>query len=136
MSEKTFRYREKFSRHLGKIKRPLVDIEIYSERFKRFFEIPDVLLDTGADITLMPQDVGKAIFENYTTGKALELKGISQLAVKAYIHRIKIKINGITFTCPVAITDSSNVPPLLGRVEALDLFDVLFAKGQEIKINY
>lgn len=136
MPEKTFRYREKVSRHLGKIKRPLVDIEIYSQRLKRFLFIPEVLFDIGADITLMPEDVGKSVLENYKVGKILALQGISRHTVTAYIHRLKLQINGIAFTCPVAVADSPNVPPLLGRVEALDLFDVLFAKGQEIKISY
>ncbi len=66
------------------------------------------------------------------------LKTLSAYAIildSSDLHRLKVQFNGIGFTCPVAVADSPSVPPLLGRADALDLFDVLFSKGQEIKLR-
>ena len=40
------------------------------------------------------------------------------------------------FELPVAISDSNDVPPILGRVKGLDLFDANFLKGEKIKLRW
>lgn len=135
MPEKIFSYKETHSRIFGKVNRPLIDIRFYSEITNRFILVPDVLIDSGADVSLLPRDFGEMLLLDYTKGKRFELQGISPEKLSVYLHRFKVRINGIEFTCPVAIADSPNVPPLLGRVEALDLFVVTFSKGLEIKIR-
>lgn len=136
MPEKAFRYKETTSRHFGKIKRPLIDIQVYSEITQRFVTVPDVLVDIGADISLLPRDFGEILLADYKKGKHIALQGISPEKLSVYVHKLKIRINGMEFTCRTAVADSPNVPPLVGRLDALDLFDVLFSKGREIKINY
>jgi len=50
----------------------------------------------------------------------------------SYIHHFKIKLGEKIFPVPVAVADSDNVPPILGRCKALDLFNVKFNKGREV----
>ena len=54
MFEKTFKYRERESRIFGSVKRPLIDIEIFSEIDKKWYLVEDILADSGADISVFP----------------------------------------------------------------------------------
>jgi hypothetical protein len=44
-------------------------------------------------------------------------------------------ISGKEFTALIAIADSDDVPCILGRVNALDLFDANFVKGMKVKLT-
>jgi len=121
---------------LGKILRPLIDIEIFSEVERDWIKIKEVLADTGADISIIPRSTGELILQDTTKGKVQEIKGIVPFArLIVYIHSMKFKINNKEFELPVAVADSFDVPPILGRVKGLDLFNVDFRKGQKINIE-
>jgi hypothetical protein len=51
-----------------------------------------------------------------------------------YIHQLKFRLNGKEFELPVAISDSNDVPPILGRTKGLDFFDANFLKGEKVKL--
>jgi hypothetical protein len=133
----SFDYKEQESLIFGKILRPLIDIEIFSEIEKDWIKIKEVLADTGADISIIPRSTGELILHDITKGKIHEIKGIVPFArLIVYIHNLKFRINGKKFELPVAIADSSYVPPILGRVKGLDLFNVNFKKGRKVSIKY
>jgi hypothetical protein len=133
----SFDYKEQESLIFGKILRPLIDIEIFSEIEKDWIKIKEVLADTGADISIIPRSTGELILHDITKGKIHEIKGIVPFArLIVYIHNLKFRINGKKFELPVAIADSSDVPPILGRVKGLDLFNVNFKKGRKVSIKY
>jgi predicted aspartyl protease len=126
-----FKYQRRKSPILGIVLRPIVSIEIYSKSNK--VVIDDVLADTGADITLLLRNIGELLVDDITKGKYVEIKGVVPSAnLISYIHCFKIKLGEKVFTAPVAIADSDNVPPILGRYKALDLFNVRFNKGKEV----
>jgi hypothetical protein len=132
----SFNYKEKESGIFGKILRPLIDLEIYSELEKDWIKIEDVLADTGADISILPRDTGELLIKDITRGELQEIKGIVPFArLVVYIHNLKFRINSIEFDLPVAIADSNDTPPILGRIKGLDLFDANFKKGQKINIE-
>ncbi len=54
----------------------------------------------------------------------------------AFVHMFKIKAANKEFEAKVAIADSNDVPPILGRDNALDLFNIEFKKGKEIIFSY
>jgi len=117
----------------GKITRPLITIKIYSSTQKIWIPIYDTLLDTGADITIIPKYMGELVTNNISEGKEIKIKGFipySQLI--AYLHNLKIKIADKELELPIAIADSNKTISILGRVNALDLFDVEFQKGESI----
>jgi hypothetical protein len=129
----SFKYKKQESRIFGEVFRPLVKLEIYSELKKKWLTIQNILADTGADVSIMPRDIGEALLQDISKGKIEEIKGIVSFArLIVYIHKLKFKINGITFRLPVAIAESSDVPPILGRVKGLDLFKVVFDKGKRV----
>ncbi len=54
--------------------------------------------------------------------------------MNVYIHALKLRLNSKQFNLPVAITDSDEVPPVLGRVKGLDLFNAYFKKGKVLQL--
>lgn len=120
----------------GKVFRPLIDLEIYSEIEKEWIKIKNVLADTGADISILPKNTGELILTDFTKGNIQEVKGVVPYAkVAVYIHNLKFRINSKEFELPVAIADSDDVLPILGRVKGIDLFDVTFNKGMKVDIE-
>ncbi|MBI4669604.1 MAG: hypothetical protein HY747_10575 [Elusimicrobia bacterium] len=125
-----FRYQRRKSSILGIVLRPIVSIGVYSKSNVIF--IDDVLADTGADISVLPRNLGELLVDDITKGRYVEIKGVVPSAnLISYIHHFKIQLGEKIFPAPVAVADSDNVPPILGRGKALDLFNAKFNKGRE-----
>jgi len=89
-------------------------------------------VDSGADITVIPRDIGEALWEDITTGTYVEIQGIVPTTkLVSYLHSVKIVIGPWSFRAPIAVADSNNVPPVLGRSKALDRFLVSLHHGRE-----
>jgi hypothetical protein len=130
-----FRYKEKEIGIFGKIRRPLVDLKVFSPIKKKWILLSEVLADTGADISILPKSLGEAIVGNIATGRYIEIRGITPLAfLGVFIHTLRCQIGNYKFKAIVAVADSDDVPPLLGRVKGLDLFEVTFNQGKEISL--
>lgn len=131
-----FSYREKESGIFGKTKRPLIDLYIFSEIKKKWFFLAEVLADTGADISILPRTIGESLIKDIKKGKYLEIRGITPSAyTEVFIHNLTCKIREFKFKAPFAIADSDDVPPILGRVKGLDLFEAIFYKGKETRLS-
>lgn len=119
----------------GIIKRPLVELEIYSAKQKKWITFKHVLADTGADICLLPRFMGNLLVEDATDGIYKRIRGVvPNTFLNGFIHDLKIKIAGMEFTAPVFIADSEDVTPILGRAKALDLFKACF-DGNSVSIG-
>ena len=133
---KKYPYQEAGSDIFGKVNRPLIAIKIYSTTKNIWIPVYDVLVDTGADMSIIPRYLGNLIVEDITTGKEIKIKGfVPYSELIAYIHKIKIKLVDKEIELSVAIADSDKTIPILGRVEGIDLFDVEFQKGKFIIFN-
>ena len=136
MSEKIFEYTEKESGIFGKILRPLIEVEIKGET-SEWIRIENALADTGADISILPRDVGDLLVTDVTEGAVYEVKGVVPYAkLIVYIHQLTFRLNGKEFELPVAISDSNDVPPIVGRANGLDLFDASFLQGTTVKLQW
>jgi|SRR3989344_211388 len=129
-----FSYIEKESQLFGKILAPLVYIEVLS-RHGLWCGINKVLVDTGADITLLPKDIGEILVDDIASGKSTSIKGITSQELKIFVHTLKIRVAGKEFETKVAIAESDDVPAVLGRFGALDIFDAAFIKGKEVVLE-
>lgn len=133
MPKLTFKYKVKESGILGRTRRPLIDLEIYSIKERKWIIIYEILADTGADISILPEAIGKAIVKNISAGRILKIRGVVPSSfTEVYVHQLKFRLNNKVFTLPVAISQSNDVPPILGREGGLDLFKALFNQGKEI----
>ena len=123
----SFKYQEEKSSLFKVIKRPLIELEIYSIKLKRWVPFKRVLADTGADICLLPRFMGNLLVEDVTTGIYKRIRGVvPNTFLNGFIHNLKIKIGDREFTAPVFIADSEDVTPILGRAKSLDLFKACF----------
>lgn len=130
MSE--YEYRDGESRIFKKVKRPLISFEVKTK--DGWLSLTDVLVDTGADISVLPKDIGERIIGDITKGKKFEIRGVVPDAkLVVFLHNLIFKIENKEFQLPIPIADSNDVPQILGRVKGLDLFNVEFLKGKKIK---
>lgn len=131
MHKESFDYKECDSGIFGKVKRPLILIDVKSSNGE-WIHLRDVLVDTGADISILPRDVGELLVEDITKGKIIELRGIVPYAkLIVFIHDICFRLKDKEFFAPIAIAESNDVVPILGRTKGLDLFEVVFEKGRK-----
>ncbi len=123
----SFKYHEGKSSIFRTIKRPFIEIDVYSQRLQRWIPVKKVLADTGADICLVPRFMGNLLVDDITTGTYKRIRGVvPNTFLNGFIHAIKIRIADKEFTAPVFIADSEDVTPILGRAKALDLFKACF----------
>jgi len=118
----------------GKVTRPLIKLAFYSERFQEWLNVKKVLVDTGADLSVIPLPLGQVLFSEIESGQPMQLGGIlsSDLMINAFIHNVQAKIGDHIFEMPLAVSSSKTIPPILGRQQALDRFIVSFIHGKEL----
>ncbi|MBI2173486.1 MAG: retroviral-like aspartic protease [Candidatus Aenigmarchaeota archaeon] len=126
-----FSYTEKESRVVGRILKPLIEVEILSKD-GLWYGLDEVLADTGADITLIPKYVGEEILHDIKSGEKTFVKGIGPGELTVYIHTLTIRVANKEFKTKAAIADSDEAPAVLGRFEAIDVFNAKFTKGKEL----
>jgi len=89
----SFKYQEGKSLLFGEIKRPLIEIEIYSTKSDKWIAVSDVLADTGADICLLPRYIGDLIVKDMTAGIYKEIRGVvPNTFLNGFIHKLKVKL--------------------------------------------
>ena len=134
MAEITFRYQNEKSNIFDNIRRPRIRVYIYSKVFKEWITIEDVLADTGADISILPKTLGVVLVGKIPNRRRYKISGmVSHTFV--YLHELRTRINGREIKGLYAIANSDDLPPTLGRMGALDKFEVSFIKGKTIKIK-
>ena len=80
----------------------------------------------------MPRFIGEIVINDIITGEYTEIKGIVPTSLLiAFVHNLKIKVAGKEIETRVAIADSNDVPPILGRHGALDLFNLEFKREKK-----
>ncbi len=123
----SFKYQEEKSSLFDTIKRPLIELEIYSLKLGKWVPFKRVLADTGADICLLPRFMGNLLVDDGATGTYKKIRGVvPNTFLSGFIHYLKIRIENKEFTAPVFIADSEDVTPIFGRTKALDLFKACF----------
>ncbi len=137
MTTITFPYVERHHPLLGSVKRPLLRLELHSERFNLWIALDDVLADTGADLSVVPLPFGQLLVTNVESGQPTQLGGIvsSTSAFNGYIHQIQARLGETEFELLVAVVTTATIPPIFGRRQALDRFEVRFVHGQELIIE-
>lgn len=131
-----FSYKDEKSDVFGNIKRPRIEIEIFSSKKDRWVWLDEVLVDTGADFCVLPRFLGNILVKDITKGRYVEIKGVVPgVKLIAYLHTQRIKLGELEFIAPVAIADSDDVPAIFGRIKSLDLFDADFLKGKIVKLS-
>lgn len=117
---------------LGIIWRPFVNVSLLSEERKEWWPI-EMLADSGADYTILP----KRYADNLGIDLNIDCSSITTSGIRGsetvYIYKkLKIKINNWQKEIPVGFLERDDVPPLLGRLNCLEVLEVIFKKHQTI----
>jgi hypothetical protein len=132
-----FPYRTGHSDLLGRVRRPLLTISIYSRRFNEWIEIQNLLADTGADLTLLPSHLGELLVPDIRDAKSGIVTGIVPgRGLGIYLHRLSLRIGSRSFRGAVGIADSTAVPAILGRYGALDNFNAVYRRGRTLILEW
>ena len=83
-----FRYKK-----YGGVSRPVIEIRVGSKNLSIRYE---VLVDSGADICLFDEEVGKAVGIDVSRGKPHEVLGVGGKFSIYYVHPISIEVGGWT----------------------------------------
>lgn len=118
-----FKYRKQKSSAFGEILRPIADIMLEFSGNK--IEIP-MYIDSGADITLIPFKLGKALGFQERADKIRQMRGISGAGVPYLIKEVRMYLNDKVIEARIAWSMIEDVPPLLGRMDVFPKFKILF----------
>jgi Aspartyl protease len=96
-----------------------------------------MVVDSGAEVSLITKTLGEELGFSVTYGEKIEVgQGVG--GEIEYVYRtIDLTVDGYTFKAPLAwvISDSNDIPLLLGREVVFDLFDIKFVQAEE-KIEF
>jgi hypothetical protein len=132
-----FPYRIGHSDLLGRIRRAILTISIFSERFHEWIEMENLLADTGEDLTLLPSHLGELLVPDIRDAKRGVVSGIVPgRGLRVYRHRLTLRIGPRSLRGTVGIADSTAVPALLGRHQALDHFTAVYRRGKALVLEW
>jgi len=132
-----FPYRIGHSDLLGRIRRPLLPVSVFSERFQEWIEIENLLADTGADLTLLPSHLGELLVRDIRDAERGDVRGIVPgRGLRIYRHLLSLRIGTRAFRGTVGIAESTAVPALVGRYQALDHFTAVYRRGKALVLEW
>ena len=129
----TFYYRKMRSRVLGEILRPVADIRLQTRKGKWIKY--EAFIDSGADITIIPYSVGKYIGFEMKEENLVQFQGVAGKNVPTILTKVKMRIGEVELEPRVAWALIEEAPPLLGRLDIFDRFNITF-KEREGKITF
>ncbi len=113
----------------GIVDRPVLDL-LFRERSG--YNLFAFIVDSGADISLAPRDLGDRLGVDWAKGKKARLSGISprpECSVEGRIHTVKTTVPALALELklPVCFAEG-NAPYLVGRETFFDQLRVSFDK--------
>ncbi|MBI4990732.1 hypothetical protein HZB96_01405 [Candidatus Gottesmanbacteria bacterium] len=111
------------------IKRPVADVYIKSKS-GRWIEFHPYI-DSGADITLIPLSLGKLIGFSAESKKIEQIGGIRG-SIPIIYHQNKIRLGIYELNVKLGWALVEEVPPLLGRADIFDFFNITFRQKEGI----
>lgn len=124
-----FTYRKETGRIERTVYRPVAKVYIRSSEGEWIPFAP--YIDSGADITLIPFSLGiKLGFE--PTKDILELHGVRGIGLPVEIRRVSMRIGDIELNPRIAWALVEDAPPLLGRLDIFDRFEITFKEKERV----
>ncbi len=118
-----FPYKQCISQNIGVIWKPYAMVRVITnERNYRC----QMLIDSGADITLIPKKAGDYLGFEPDKEMIREIRGIGEGAVPYIIKTVQIEIGEYQIKGRIGWVLIEEVPFLLGRLDIFDQFDIKF----------
>jgi hypothetical protein len=93
-----------------------------------------MIVDSGADITLIPRSLGEFLGFSFAGEKIREIRGIGEGKIPYIIKTLVIKIEKYEFQARIGITLIEEVPLILGRLDVFDNFNIEFRQKDRFTI--
>ncbi|MFZ5366128.1 MAG: retropepsin-like aspartic protease [Patescibacteria group bacterium] len=110
---------------LGKIFRPYLHLLLYSKARKAWQPV-EMLVDTGADYTLLPKRYAQILGIDLTSDCRTEITfGVGGTETVYQYKALSIKIGTWATKIPVGFLKRDDFPPVLGRLECLEAIELI-----------
>lgn len=133
--ELTFPYEHIGDSRFGPIYLPVVKVEFKLN--KGAWLAIWMIVDTGADQTVIPlylsQQLNVSLEKDCIKDRTRGVGGERQMFIVK--KRFPVRLGKWQRNIPLAILDSNEVPPLMGRLGFLETFNFLFTKNFKLKIK-
>jgi stage V sporulation protein SpoVS len=96
--------------------------------------ICEMLVDSGADITLIPRKFGEELGLIFKEDEVKEIRGIGEGAVPYIVRQLRIAIGRYTFPARIGWVLIEEIPFILGRLDVFDKFNIEFKQSSRITI--
>ena len=83
------------------------------------------------EFTLIPKSLGDLLGFDISTEEIHEVRGIGETAIPVILKNIELKLGEYVFNSRVAWALIEEVPPLLGRLDIFDAFEVSFQQNEK-----
>jgi len=107
---------------IGLIQAPIVHVVL--SHGTRAVEV-EMTVDSGADLTMIPHQLGKSLGLRATTSTTRRLSGVAG-GLQYRLARLQIRLGQFTFPARVAWARHDDVPELLGRLDVFNKFAITF----------
>jgi|SRR3989338_4491988 len=111
--------------------RPVADVTIEANGTKFG---TGMIIDSGADITMIPLRLGKALGFKEEIRDIENIRGISGQGVPYIPQQVKLTIGPSSFTAEVAWALTEDAPLLLGRKHVFTRFKITFDESERVTI--
>lgn len=129
-----FPFRQEKSAILGKIHRPYAQVYLWSPKGKYWTEVW-MIVDTGADYTLLPRYLANDLKINLEEGKVFSTLGIGGSERVYFFSKVRVKLGQWKREIPVGFLERNEVPPLMGRHLFLETFETLFSSDHTMAFS-
>lgn len=122
-----FPFERRASSIFGDVWRPIALVGFQSLQDRQIWTTIRMIVDTGADYTLLPRPYSKALGVDLERDcKLFETLGVGGHETVFVYPNIRVRLGGWEADVPVGFLDCDSVPPLLGRHQFLEAISVLF----------
>lgn len=118
-----FEFKKAYSIKLGEILKPIIPVKITGP--KRSLNI-FMLLDSGADLSLIPYSVGEIIGLDINIENRSEVHGIGEGSIPYILCQTQLSIEDAEFPARVGWALIEEVPFILGRLDFFKNFSIDF----------
>ena len=126
MKELFFPYKRVQSDILGEVSIPVAKIFLQGRE-----EIGvDVIVDSGAVISIFPRSLCDLLELNFEEGKGASVRTATGEEIRIRIHKVKMRIGDYSLNVRAAFSESENIPYVLGRLDILEKVEIRFERDR------
>lgn len=127
----TFLFEAKSTTYFGVLKRPIARVDLYNVKEKKWQNVT-MIIDTGADITLLPSYLATLLDIDWKDLKKLPAQSVAGVHDVYLKPDLKVRLGKFERVIPVGFVRNRSIPPLLGRHKFLETFITTLQKDSKV----